>query len=51
MSQCILQELMVQCHSLEDMLPGYAVLARSESHTWCRFLRDSFAFCLANNFR
>ena len=31
-AQCILQEIMVQCHSLEDKLPGYALLARSESH-------------------
>ncbi len=28
----ILGETMLQCHSLEDKLPGYALLARSESH-------------------
>ena len=34
-AQCILAETLGQCHSLEDKLPGNALLARSESHHAC----------------
>ena len=49
----ILGETMVQCHSLEDKLPGYALLARSESHhARSRFFRGTFVeFCFSNNLR
>ena len=48
-AQCILQEMTGQCHSFEDKLPGSALLAQSEYHTWSISLRDafvlSFFFC------
>ena len=31
-AQCILEETLVQCHSIQDKLPGNELLARSESH-------------------
>ena len=34
-AQCILVDTLGQCHSLEDKLPGNALLARSESHHAC----------------
>ena len=34
-AQCILGETLVQCHSIEDKLPGNVLLARSESHHAC----------------
>jgi len=47
-----LGETMVQCHSLEDKLPGYALLARSESHhARSRFSRGTFAVYCFSNFR
>ena len=50
-AQCILRETMGQCHSLEDKLPGYALLAKSESHhARSIFLRGAFAiWCVAYN--
>jgi predicted ATPase len=48
----ILGETMVQCHSLEDKLPGYALLTRSEyHHARSRFLRGTFVVYCCSNFR
>ena len=41
-AQYILQEMTGQCHSFEDKLPGSALLAQSEYHTWSISLRESF---------
>jgi hypothetical protein len=51
-AQCILQEMTEQCQRTEDKLPGYALLARSESHhRWSRFLRQGFTgLYFADNF-
>ena len=50
-AQCILQEMTGQCHSFEDKLPGSALLAQSEYHTWSISLRDAFvlSFFFAKN--
>jgi len=49
----ILGETITQCHSIDDKLPGYALLARSESHhARSRFLRGTLVvFCFSNNLR
>ena len=45
-TQCILQEITEQCHSIEDKLPALALLAAGKSHLLCRrFLRDSLPDC------
>ena len=45
-TQCILQEITEQCHSIEDKLPALALLATGKYHLLCRrFLRDSLPDC------
>jgi predicted ATPase len=44
-AQCILAETLGQCHSLEDKLPGNALLARSESHHACLDFCESHLPC------
>jgi histidine kinase len=42
-AHCILGETMAKCHSFQDKLPGYALLARSESHhASSTFMRETF---------
>ena len=41
-ARCILQEMTGQCHCFEDKLPGSALLAQSEYHTWSVSSRDAF---------
>jgi hypothetical protein len=47
----ILGETIAQCHSIEDKLPGYALLARSESHrSRSRFLNFAYIFVSLSQF-
>ncbi len=48
---CILGETMSKCHCIEDKLPGYVLLARSESHhVRSIFLRETFLMFLLLSF-